>query len=313
MKLDWSPFFVKVSTWALTLVLMHFSAETAAQKKFTSKGEAQIRIENNMSKDAARAKARELAIVNAIENVLGTYVEQETNIDISQGQANFKIIGNNRVKGEWLETDKEEFNEESRVSEKKGNKEYELWMTCQISGTVREIVKPKLDFQTESLSCPKSNCRTTNFSSGEQLFVYFRTPSRGNLSIYAVQDDQTVYRLLPYQEMDVPYEDAVPVKADQEYIFFSKQPSHNYFTDFSLGKVDEMVLETMKDKEFMQLYVVFSTEKFSKPILNSGKVVEQGLLPKSLSQSRFEEWIQNNRIYNPEFNYEVVNLTINKK
>ena len=313
MKLDWPPFLIRLSAYAWVLIFLHGPMEAFAQKKFKTNGEAQIRIESNMSKDAARTKARELAIVNAIENVLGTYVEQETNIDISQGQANFKIIGNNRVKGEWLETDKEKFSEESRVAEKKGNKEYELWLTCQISGTVREIVKPKLDFQSESLSCPKSNCRTTDFSSGEQLYVYFRTPSRGFLSIYAVQDDQTVYRLLPYQEMDVPYEDAIPVKADQEYIFFSKQPGNSYFSDFPIAKVDEMILETTKEKEYMQLYIVFSTEKFSKPILNSGKVIEQGLLPKSLSQSRFEEWIQNNRIYNPEFNYEIVNLSISRK
>ena len=313
MKLDWPQFLIRLSAYALFLMVFLGPSETFAQKKFKTKGEAQIRIENDMSKDAARTKARELAIVNAIENVLGTYVEQETNIDISQGQANFKIIGNNRVKGEWLETDKEEFKEESRLSEKKGNKEFEVWLTCQISGSVREILKPKLDFQAEPLSCPKSNCRTTDFGNGEQLYVYFRSPSSGFLSIYAVQDDQTAYRLLPYQEMEAPYEDAIPVKADYEYIFFSQQPGHSYFSDFSIYKVDEMVMETTKDKEFMQLYMVFSTEKFSKPILNSGKVVEQGLLPKSLTQSRFEEWIQNNRIYNPDFNYEVINLSISRK
>ena len=295
---------------AVILILLCGWTNTAAQKKFNTRGEAQVRQEDNMSKEETRQRAKELAIVNAIENVLGTYVEQETTIDISQGQASFKIIGNNKVKGEWIETDKEEFKEESRLSEKKGNKEFEVWVTCKISGTVREIVKPKLAFQVQTLSCPKSNCRTTDFRNEEQMYAYFRTPSKGYLSIYAVQDDATVLRLLPYDQMTAPYEDAVPVKSDQEYIFFSMQPGHNYFPDFPAGLIDEMVLGTTKPKEFMQIYFVFSTEKFSKPLLNAGKTMEQGILPKSLSQNRFEEWIQSNRIYNPEFNYEVVNVSI---
>jgi len=294
----------------IVFILAILPGQNFAQKKFKAKGESQIRIEDNMSKEDARQKARELAIVNAIENELGTYVEQETNIDISQGQTSFKIIGNNRVKGEWLETDDEEFKEDVRLAEKKQNKEFETWLTCKISGTVREILKPKLAFQYQALSCPQSNCRTTDFKSGEQFYLYFRTPSRGYLSIYAVQDDGMVYRLLPYSDMTTPYEDAVPVKSDLEYIFFSKQSAHNYFPDFALNRIDEMILETSKSKEYMQMYVVFSTDKFSKPLLNAGRQVQQGILPKSLSKEQFEEWIQNNRIYNSEFNYEVINLSI---
>ncbi|MFH1025875.1 MAG: hypothetical protein V1764_04275, partial [Nitrospirota bacterium] len=39
-----------------------------------STGTAQVRIETNMTKEQAREKAKELAIVNAIENAFGNYV-----------------------------------------------------------------------------------------------------------------------------------------------------------------------------------------------------------------------------------------------
>jgi len=72
-------------------------------------------------------------------------------------------------------------------------------------------------------------------------------------------------------------------------------------------------METDYDREYLQLYVVFSREKFSKPILNKGKVIQDGSLPKSLSLKKFEEWITQNRIYNANFNYQKLNLEIIKE
>ncbi|MEM7550069.1 MAG: hypothetical protein AAF363_10350 [Bacteroidota bacterium] len=292
------------------IALFCFSATSIfAQKRFKTKGEAQVKIEDNMTKEGAREKAKQLAIVNAIEGVLGTYVEQETNIDIVDGETSFKIIGNTKVKGEWVKTSKEDFEEDTRVIDG----ETEIWITCNISGTVREIVKPKLAFETLSLNCPQKICRTTKYEDGESFYLHFRSPSTGYLSLYLVEQDETVYRLLPYQGMSDPYIDAVPVKADKEYIFFSNKDPHNYFSDFPLSQVDELGMYTDFDKEYLQLYVVFSTDKFSKPILDKEKVLQEGSLPKSLTAKRFEEWVEKNRIYNPDFNYDVINLEIVKR
>jgi hypothetical protein len=281
-----------------------------AQKKFKTKGEAQIRVENNMTRDDARKEVRQLAIVNAIENVLGTYVEQETNIDIVEGQTNFKILGNTKVKGEWLETKDEKFEEFTRQAEGEFGDETEIWISCRISGVVREIVKPKLAFQAQSLNCPQVQCRTEKYYRGEYLYLYFRTPTDGYLTIY-LQDPEAVYRLLPYGEMMGQYLNAVPVRADREYLFFSNDPQHDYFPGFPTDRVDELEMWTEYEKEYVNLYVIFSTVPFNKPILNAGKVIHQGMsLPKSLTTKAFNAWIKENRMFNPEFHYEDFNLEI---
>jgi len=285
-----------------------------AQKKFNSRGNAQVKVENNMSKEMAQKKARDLAIIDAIERIFGTYVEQETNINIEDGYTDFRIVGNTKVKGEWLKTIDEEYTEnavESKNPDGKGNIT-EIWITCNIKGVVREIIKPKLAFEAVTLNCPQIACRTTRYHNNEQFYLNFKTPSDGFLSIYLIESDN-VYRLLPYSEMDSNYIDAVPVSADKDYIFFSQSDIHDYFSDFSVRRVDELIMTTESDREYSQLYVIFSTEPFSKPLLKEGVVTESVILPKSLSSNQFKNWITNNRIYNTSFNYEIITLEIIKK
>lgn len=294
----------------LILIILGVISIGYAQKKFVTRGVAQVRIENSMSKQQARKAAKQKAIINAIENVLGTYVEQETNITIESGNTNFHVIANTKVKGEWIETKDEKFSEDTRIVQGEHGKETEIWVTCKITGRVREIVKANLVFEILTLNCPNKNCRQVDFLVDELLYVYFRSPSKGFLSIY-LQEEETVFRLLPYSQMDDEYINAVPVKADKKYVFFSAKEEHNYFNNFHYSQVDELEMYTEKDVEYMKMYVVFSTKLFTKPILENGKVQEQSyLLPKSLSTKEFENWIEKNRIYNPDFNYEIVNMTI---
>lgn len=282
------------------------------QKTFKTKGEAQVRIEDSMSKQQVRDAAKQKAIVNAIEGVLGTYIEQETNIDIEDGETSFKIIGNTKVKGEWIETKDEDYSEDTRIVKGEFGNETEIWITCKISGKVREIVKANLAFQIFSLNCESKTCRQTDFLNDESLYVYFRSPSRGYLSIY-LQEGETVYRLLPYAQMVGEYLNSVPVNADKEYLFFSASDKYDYFPGFLPAMVDQLEMYTDKDKEYMKLSVVFSTKPFTKPILNDGEVIEESYsMPKSLPTRDFEDWIAKNRIYNADFNYEVINMSVKK-
>lgn len=296
----------------LTVLTIVSASVGFAQKKFVTRGVAQVRMENSMSKQQVRLEAKQKAIINGIENVLGTYVEQETNIEIESGNTNFHIIANTKVKGEWIETKDENYSEDTRIVQGEHGKETEIWITCKISGRVREIVKASLAFEILPLNCPNKNCRQTDFLVDELLYVYFRTPTKGFLSIY-LQEGETVFRLLPYAQMEGDYLNAVPVKADKKYLFFSAKEEHNYFSDFHFSQVDELEMYTEKDVEYMKMYVVFSTKMFTKPILEDGKVQEESyVLPKSLSTREFEFWVEKNRIYNPDFNYEIVNMTLKK-
>jgi hypothetical protein len=126
-------------------------------------------------------------------------------------------------------------------------------------------------------------------------------------------EQENVYRLLPYAEMNDNYVDAVPVEADKEYIFFSQDQMHDYFPDFPSYRIDELLMTTNVDREYLQLYIVFSTEPFSKPLLKEGIVTENVILPKSLTKNQFEKWFDTNRIHNSTFNYELMNLEIVKR
>ena len=290
------------------------STSAVSQKVIKTSGEAQIKIENNQSYNDAKNMVRELAKINAIENVFGTYIEQETNIDVEDGNTTFKIIGNTKVKGEWLETTKEEYGENLKELKNPNGSGIitERWITCKIQGRVREILRPKPAFEAVTLNCPQSVCRTTSYLNGEQFYISFKAPSDGYLSVYIIESEN-IFRLLPYAEMDDNYLDAVPIKADKEYIYFSQAEKHDYFSDFSVMRVDELIMTSKLDREYSQLYVIFSTEPFSKPLLKDGEVIQNAILPKSLTQNQFEKWFSDNRIYNAAFSYEIINLEVIKK
>ena len=279
-----------------------------AQKKVKSSGEATIKIEDNMSKKEALAKAKELAIVNAIEQAFGSYVEQEANLKVEDGQESFHLVGAVKVKGEWISTSKE--SSEEFVVERDGTNE--LWIKYSISGIVREIVRAKANFHVQSLNCPQQVCRTNDFIDGESLYVHFKTPTNGNLTIY-LANEQEAYRILPYQEMGNEYINAVPVVADKDYIFFSDK--HDYFQNFPPTLVDELEMYAEKDIERMEMYIIYSSGDFSKPLLESDTEVEKdgSTTPKSLSMARFQQWLTHNKAFSDNFGYTKQTITIKKK
>ncbi|MTI32961.1 hypothetical protein [Xanthovirga aplysinae] len=294
---------------SLLLAVMHF---TYCQKLFRSKGTAKVKIDPQISKTEARAKARELAIINAIEEKFGSYVEQETNIDIENGQTKFKVIGNTRVKGEWVKTLREDYTEDLRSIEGEYGKEYELWIECEIEGKVREVQQVKVEFEAIPLNCPNKICRTTEFQQEEPFYLYFRSPVNGHLSVFMVEEDEA-YRLLPYQQMAENYTDAVPIKEDQPYIFFSTEEEHQYYKEFNQQIVDELVLTTEKEIEYVQLYLIFSSNEFQKPLLDPMIYSrEEFHTPKSLSKGNFQKWLREIRTLDISFNYQIINLKIRK-
>ncbi len=295
------------------IILLFIACGAFGQKVVDTSGEAQVRIESDMSKEDAKELARQQAMINAIDNAFGSYVEQDSDMMIEEGKANFKIIGHTLVKGDWLKTLKEQYKEESRIVKGESGKETEIWIKCKIKGMVREIVKPQINLSFEPRSCLTDLCRTYSFNSGSPMYLRISSPVDGYLSIYIVEDDHMAYRLLPYQEMPEQYLHAIPVKADQEYMFFANGESFDYFEDFSYLMVDEIYLETAMDKEFIDLYVIFSTERYKKPLLKASEnIADVYVLPKMLEEGDFMEWLQDSRVYGSEFQYNRITLTVSK-
>lgn len=284
-----------------------------SQKIRVASGMAQFRLEEDMSKDDLKEKLRHHAIINAIEREYGTYVTQESFVDIDDGGTKFKIFGKSVIQGEWLKTTNEDFKEEFRKNKDGRRNKNELWMSLKIQGMVRELTQPDIAFDFFTTNCRREVCKTAIFESGEPMYVHFKTPVEGFLSIYAIENDKAL-RLLPYQSMPATYINAVPVEADREYVFFSPYGENDYFSDFSNLLIDELVMLTEQDMEYLQLYFVFSTEEYQKPGLAVNVTGDHSGydIPKSLNASDLNSWLESNRINNVNFYYKQMKVKIVK-
>jgi hypothetical protein len=296
----------------VSILLASSLSEGFGQKIYVAKGTAKIKMEAHLSRLETRDIAREQARHNAIETIFGTYVAKDAYVDIQDGSTDVSIKATSELKGEWLKTTREEFFEETKKVKNDGETTQEIWIVCELEGKVREFETPPPSFTFATSNCPDLTCETTDFASGESLYVTFETPEEGFLSIY-LTDDETAYRILPYQEMPETYLHNVPVKADEQYVFFNVDQSLKYFEDFSYFMTDEIYLETTKSQEFLKLYVIFSPKPFKKPILDiSNESSESFETPKTLSKKNFEVWVQDYRIYDTEFYYQTRNVRVRK-
>ena len=298
--------------FSFILIITFISLNCAyAQKIRNASGMAQFRLEEDMSKDDLKDKLRHHAIVNAIEREYGTYVTQESFVDVDDGNTQFRIFGKTVIQGEWLKTTHEDFKEEIRKNKDGRRNRHELWMSLKIAGQVRELSQPEIEFNYFTTNCRKAVCKTGIFEDGDPLYLHFNTPIDGYLSIYVLENEEA-FRLLPYKNMPMKYKNAIPVKADQDYVFFSPYGDNNYFDDFSKHLVDEMIMLTEKEEEYVSLYLVFSTEEFTKPSLTelSAGPDEEYEIPKSLDSSTLTNWLESNRINNVNFYYRQLKLKI---
>lgn len=294
-----------------TLILFIISGNNIfGQEIKKATGKSQLRQEINMTKEQAREKAKELAMINAIENQFGTYVGQETDIRLSDGKISFNTIGTTKVKGEWVETTDISFEEEKREIKGQYGKELEIWITCNIKGKVKKAT-PKAKISFQSLNCPNIECRTINYNSGEQLFLNFKTPVSGYLSIWLC-DNKKAYRLLPYEKMENDNYNVCNVKADKDYIFFDKEKKY-----FNYSEIDELELFSKSNTEYNTIYIIFSEEYYVKPILDVAKELtnykKDYKSPKSVIIKVFQKWLSENRAVSNSFIDKKIKISITNK
>jgi len=270
---------------------------TFGQKIVKTKGQAQVRQESNMSRNEATEKAIELAKINAIEQAFGTYVEQQMDMLIQDDEISYHIIGSTKVKGEWIETIGEPvIHTDTRKENTKYGKQNVDYISCTIKGKVRALT-PRAILIYEIMNAPNRASRTRSFYDKEQLYIFFKSPVSGYVSVF-LEDNDAVYRLLPYAKMSEKNQNGVFVENDTEYIFFS--PLKNAYLQ---SIVDEMIMSIFQNKpiEYNQLYIVFSEDEYIKPSLNEPLNELKRLIPASLSHQDFKKWLSHNRISSQSF------------
>lgn len=283
----------------LTILLSVFSLTVLAQKVKTVEGEYTYHAPENVTLEQARRTALERAQAQAVADEFGTLVSQSdfTRVENSDGasKVDFLSLGGVEAKGEWIET----------ISEPEYNIRYEgnmLVITCKVRGKAREIVSAQIDFTAKVLrNGTEEKFESAEFRNGDDLYLLFQSPVKGYLAVYLVDADGQAFCLLPYRSQT---EGVYPVKANQRYVFFNERlaPSSER------PQVDEYVMTTDRSSESNQIYVIFSTNQFSKAV-DGG--VREGL-PRELSQEDFHRWLAKCRKSDKDMNLRIFTITINK-
>ncbi len=240
-----------------------------------------------------RNESQALAEQHAIERAKQKVLEETFGIDVSsivvsldtETQRNSKFstssdffsLGGTSVRGEWI------ISKDERVLSSIHNGDY--WeIKVFVSGTIREKTGTPIDLHYAIISQPKDRETRPRFFDGEDLLFRFSSPVNGALCVYLVDESKTAYCLLPYMSGGNGY---APIKANEEYLFFSKETDEN---------ADELVITTEKDIEFNVLYVIFSPNNFTKARDKaSGINGREQLLPRSLPYEEFLRWLARNQ------------------
>ncbi len=249
----------------------------------------------------ARFKAIEFAKTAALEARFGTVIRaQDLMITTDRGQQAMSL-GEFDVNGEWLSDIRPP---QVTLKEQRAN---EMVYAVRVEGWARKIQSEQIDFDCRLLNngCDKNRhrLREDTYYSGDEMILYFNSPVDGWLAVYLGDDDeeQTMQCLLPYDGQ--PF-GAYPIRANREYLFFSKENAEPESADYCAG----LVMESRKAMDFNVFYVIFSTEKFAGTASTqsrSGEFTthtaegEVSLMPRETDFKSFHKWLGKKRLSDP--------------
>ncbi len=271
----------------------------------------------------ARARALDLAKIDALESAFGTvitqgnvfYLENKKTGEKVETNSVFKVIGNTSVKGEIIKMERENYKEFVRKERVNGKKRKLTYISCKIKVIAKELSDTDIKIETFPLNSVKILKPVSDFKEGDNLFLYFKAAVNGYLTVF-LDDNNQVQCLLPYRYMPEGMEDAMPVKANKEYVFFSDYDEHNYFDDDFFDEDTYQLLASDK-KDINELYIVFSKEKLNVPILN---VADENIeinqsdyeLPRTINSDDFKKWLVKIRQIRNDVKIKAIKIGIEK-
>lgn len=253
-----------------------------------------------MSVEEAKRTALERAKIQAIADEFGTIVSQSTSTVITnqngESDTHFFSSGGSDVKGEWIETIGEP---DFQIS----FEDRSVIVTCKISGSIKELTGSSIEYEVKTLkNAPNLNYATTEFADGDDLYLFFKSPVSGYLTIFLINEaDKEAYCLLPYRKSQ---DGSFYVESDKEYYLFSCEK------DINNSIVDEYTLSASSYKEFNDLIVVFSPKEFNKSNLKLDKDLT---VPRYTTTSKFHNWLSKLKSKNNNITTSKINLTISKR
>lgn len=269
------------------LQLLAVSLAVHAQKVQKVTGTYTYYAPENVTMEEAKRIALERAKQSAIADAFGTVVSQNNSTVLTnengKSDTRFLSLGGSEVKGEWIETTKEP---EYAISYDKEM----LVVAVTVSGRIREIVNAGVDVVAKILrNGTEEKFESSEFRSGDDMYLYFQSPVDGYLTVYLLDETtQEVFCLLPYRTSG---EGAYKIEHDKPYVLFSADKEAG-----NPHEVDEYTMTCTRDKEFNDLYIIFSPNPFTKA--NSKDIMNEAF-PRLLSYEEFQRWLVNNKKKDP--------------
>lgn len=276
----------------LIVVPLIFGSVNAKTK--TVEGSSIFYIPSTMTRAQAEDEAIRRAKIDALNKAFGNSIIASNTSIITENDERFYSNGFDLVKGEWIETI-------GKPEIKTGLDGDEVFLSVKIKGKAREKKTADIDISAKILRNGTTvNCESSEFKSGDKMYVRFISPIDGYVCIY--QHDPTtdmVYCLLPYKKDG---SGSVRVEHDMEYIFFSKNNSANP------KMVDEYRLGCSNNGEVNTIYFVFSPNMFSRSNTDSS----DRYTPRHLKFADFESWKARCQAQDPMMQLVSKNIIINK-
>lgn len=243
---------------------------------------------DNITLKEAKHKSIELAKAEAIKNEFGELVTSDIISSTSETQDDLKsFFWENtvaRAKGDWIADERKP----------KINIEYiddHLVFTAEVWGKAREISQANIDLNwkiQKEMNGKKEE--TTDFNSGERIFIDFKSPADGYVAIYLIEGDDETSCLLPYRKDPTG---KVKIKNGKNYEFFDKDSDPN---------ATHYKMNSDSPEEFNQIVIIYSPNPFTK----CNDITGDAKHPNSLSTADFQKWLLKCQRKDPE-------MVVNKK
>lgn len=287
----------------LFILLLAIVAPAAmAQKEVTVEGRYRYVMEDNETQAQAQAKAIDQARFEALREKFGTYITGTGMSSVVDGKSKYVQVGMNEVKGEWIRD-----LETPKVTREIDPSTGQIIFTVVVRFKARERLNEAVEVEAKLLRNGTTlKFADTEFNSGDQMYLWFKAPCDGFLTVYIEGEGDTVYRLLPYNRSR---NKSYPIKGNKEYVFFSQ--NHIYGNE-TKRLVDEQLMTASSVMEWNRICVIFSPNEYTISPDSDGSTVsgkKEGInlnkaeRNRELPKKNFQEWLGKCRTRDPKMNY----------
>lgn len=262
------------------------------------KGTSTFYDDGTHSKVECMRLALEQAKIEALANKFGTIVSQDIlqsdRIVGNREHNDFLALSSTEVRGEWVADDGEPEYKFER------DKDENLIVTCTVKGKAKAIDNESAQFLSTVLRNGTDDVHADiNFKDGDSMFLNFQSNQDGYLAVFLQDEQNNVFQLLPYT---TDSKTRIPVKNGRKYVFFSPNNAERG------EQVDELVLTASFNTEYNRVFVLFSPEAFSAPVMNR----DPGSLP-WMDSNEFSKWLVKTRRNDPKMGVKAMNLIISPR